>query len=33
VDLFERQWSSYRAVVEHDLMEHRAAAMAVLAPA
>jgi len=29
MDFFERQWSSYRAVVEHDLMEHRAAAAAV----
>lgn len=29
MDFFERQWSSYRAVVEHDLMEHRAAASAV----
>jgi SAM-dependent methyltransferase len=29
MDFFERQWSSYRAVVEHDLMEHRAAATAV----
>jgi cyclopropane fatty-acyl-phospholipid synthase-like methyltransferase len=28
MDFFERQWSSYRAVVEHDLMEHRAAAAA-----
>lgn len=24
MDLFETQWSSYRAVVAHDLMEHRA---------
>ena len=29
MDFFERQWSSYRAVVEHDLMEHQAAATAV----
>lgn len=28
MDLFERQWSSYRAVLEHDLMEHRAVAAA-----
>ena len=28
MDFFERQWSSYRAVVEHDLMEHRAVAAA-----
>jgi SAM-dependent methyltransferase len=28
MDFFERQWSSYRAVVEHDLMEHRAVASA-----
>jgi len=28
MDLFERQWSSYRAIVEHDLMEHRAVAAA-----
>jgi len=28
MDFFERQWSSYRAVVEHDLMEHRAIATA-----
>jgi SAM-dependent methyltransferase len=28
MDFFERQWSSYRAVVEHDLMEHRAVANA-----
>jgi ubiquinone/menaquinone biosynthesis C-methylase UbiE len=28
MDFFERQWSSYRAVVEHDLMEHRAVATA-----
>jgi len=26
MDFFERQWSSYRAIVEHDLMEHRAVA-------
>jgi len=23
MDLFDRQWSSYRAIVEHNLMEHR----------
>ena len=28
MEFFERQWSSYRAVVEHDLMEHRAVASA-----
>ena len=28
MDFFERQWSSYRAIVEHDLMEHRAVAAA-----
>jgi len=28
MEFFERQWSSYRAVVEHDLMEHRAVATA-----
>ncbi|MFM7675552.1 MAG: class I SAM-dependent methyltransferase [Synechococcus sp.] len=28
MDLFEKQWASYRAVVEHDLMEHRAVASA-----
>ena len=28
MDLFEHQWASYRAVVEHDLMEHRALAAA-----
>ena len=28
MDFFERQWGSYRAVVEHDLMEHRAIATA-----
>ncbi|WP_254960456.1 hypothetical protein [Cyanobium sp. BA5m-10] len=22
MDFFDRQWSSYRAIVEHDLMEH-----------
>ena len=31
MDFFERQWSSYRAVVEHDLMEHRAIATACAA--
>jgi len=28
MDFFERQWASYRAIVEHDLMEHRAVAEA-----
>jgi len=28
MDFFERQWSSYRAIVEHDLMEHHAVAEA-----
>ncbi|NDF63523.1 MAG: SAM-dependent methyltransferase, partial [Synechococcaceae bacterium WBB_3_034] len=28
MDFFERQWTSYRAIVEHDLMEHRAVANA-----
>ena len=28
MEFFERQWSSYRAVVENDLMEHRAVATA-----
>jgi SAM-dependent methyltransferase len=28
MDFFERQWGSYRAVVEHNLMEHRAVASA-----
>ncbi|MCP9776153.1 trans-aconitate 2-methyltransferase [Cyanobium sp. WAJ14-Wanaka] len=28
MDFFNRQWSSYRAVVEHDLMEHQAVATA-----
>jgi SAM-dependent methyltransferase len=31
MDFFERQWSSYRAIVEHDLMEHRAVAAATAA--
>jgi len=31
MDFFERQWSSYRAIVEHDLMEHRAVAGATAA--
>jgi len=31
MDFFERQWSSYRAIVEHDLMEHRAVASATAA--
>jgi hypothetical protein len=26
MDFFERQWSSYRAIVEHNLMEHRSVA-------
>lgn len=26
MDLFQRQWATYRAVVSHDLMEHRAVA-------
>lgn len=32
MDLFERQWASYRAIVDHNLMEHRevAAATAVV---
>ncbi|MGB7565090.1 MAG: hypothetical protein WBM08_10095, partial [Prochlorococcaceae cyanobacterium] len=24
LELFERNWRAYRAVVDHDLMEHRA---------
>lgn len=28
MDLFEKQWASYQAVVAHDLMEHRAVATA-----
>ena len=28
MDFFERQWASYRAIVEHDLMEHQAVAQA-----
>jgi SAM-dependent methyltransferase len=28
MDLFERQWSSYRAIVNHNLMEHREVAAA-----
>jgi trans-aconitate methyltransferase len=31
MDLFEKQWASYRAVVEHDLMEHQAVADATAA--
>jgi SAM-dependent methyltransferase len=31
MDFFDRQWSSYRAIVEHDLMEHRAVAAATAA--
>ena len=26
MEFFDRQWSSYRAIVEHDLMEHQAVA-------
>ena len=28
MDLFDRQWATYRSIVEHDLMEHRAVAEA-----
>ena len=31
MDLFAQQWASYRAVVEHDLMEHQAVASATAA--
>jgi SAM-dependent methyltransferase len=31
MELFERRWTSYRAVVEHDLMEHRGLAQATAA--
>jgi len=31
MDFFDRQWSSYRAIVEHDLMEHQAVAAATAA--
>ena len=31
MDFFTQQWSSYRAVVEHDLMEHQAVAAATAA--
>ena len=31
MDFFERQWASYRAIVEHDLMEHQAVASATAA--
>jgi hypothetical protein len=31
MDLFERQWSSYRANVDHNLMEHREVAAATAA--
>lgn len=31
MNLFARQWSSYRAIVEHDLMEHRAVSEATAA--
>jgi hypothetical protein len=31
MDLFEKQWASYRAVVEHNLMEHQAVAAATAA--
>lgn len=29
MEFFEQQWSSYRAIVDHDLMEHRALTAAV----
>ncbi|MEB3172693.1 MAG: class I SAM-dependent methyltransferase [Cyanobacteriota bacterium] len=31
MDFFDRQWTSYRAIVEHDLMEHQAVAGATAA--
>jgi hypothetical protein len=31
MDFFDRQWRSYRAIVDHDLMEHRAVAAATAA--
>ena len=31
MDFFDRQWSSYRAIVEHNLMEHRQVAEATAA--
>lgn len=31
MEFFDRQWSSYRAIVEHDLMEHAALAAATAA--
>lgn len=31
MDFFDRQWSSYRAIVEHNLMEHRQVAAATAA--
>lgn len=31
MDLFERQWSTYRRVVDHDLMEHKALSAAITA--
>lgn len=31
MDLFERQWASYRAIVDHNLMEHREVAAATVA--
>ena len=30
MDLFQQQWATYRAVVEHDLMEHQAVASATM---
>ncbi len=29
MDFFDRQWSTYRAVVDHDLMQHRALTVAL----
>ena len=29
MEFFEQQWTSYRAIVDHDLMEHRALTAAV----
>ena len=31
MDLFERQWATYRAIVDHNLMEHREVAAATTA--
>ncbi len=31
MDFFDRQWRSYRAIVDHDLMEHRAVAASTAA--